>query len=59
MGRPDAYRQVLSVLIENPIPILIPCHRVTTHKSGSGSYVGGSERKRWLLEMERTGTEPV
>lgn len=52
-GRPEAYRQVLSILLENPIPILIPCHRVvTTHKSGSASYIGGSDRKKWLLEME-------
>jgi O-6-methylguanine DNA methyltransferase len=52
VGRPDAYRQVLSILLENPIPILIPCHRVVTTKSGAGSYIGGAERKRWLLEME-------
>jgi methylated-DNA-[protein]-cysteine S-methyltransferase len=52
IGRPDAYGQVLSVLLENPIPILIPCHRVVPHK-GVGSFVGGTERKRWLLEMER------
>lgn len=53
VGRPEAYRQVLSILLENPIPILIPCHRVVTHKSGTGSYIGGADRKRWLLEMER------
>jgi methylated-DNA-[protein]-cysteine S-methyltransferase len=53
VGRPEAYRQVLSVLIENPIPLLIPCHRVVTNKSGLGSYIGGTDRKRWLLEMER------
>ncbi|HWM92367.1 MAG TPA: methylated-DNA--[protein]-cysteine S-methyltransferase [Thermoanaerobaculia bacterium] len=52
VGRPEAYRQVLSILLENPIPILIPCHRVVTHKGGSGSYIGGADRKRWLLAME-------
>lgn len=52
VGRPEAYRQVLSILLENPIPILIPCHRVVTHKGGIGSYIGGTDRKRWLLEME-------
>jgi methylated-DNA-[protein]-cysteine S-methyltransferase len=51
-GRPEAYRQVLSVLMENPIPVLIPCHRVVTHKGGAGSYIGGADRKKWLLEME-------
>lgn len=52
VGRPDAYRQVLSILLENPIPILIPCHRVVPHKGGLGSYIGGTDRKRWLLDME-------
>lgn len=50
IGRPDA-RQVLSVLLENPLPILIPCHRVVPLR-GIGGFIGGAERKRWLLEME-------
>lgn len=58
-GRPDAQRQVLSVLLENPIPILIPCHRVVAGKSGIGSYVGGGERKSWLLDLESRGADPV
>ena len=52
-GRPDAYRLVLASLLINPIPILIPCHRVVTNKSGIGSYIGGKERKRWLIQMEK------
>ncbi len=52
-GRDDAYRLVLAILVANPIPLLIPCHRVVTNKGGVGSYVGGSERKRWLINMER------
>src|SRR5688500_11314744 len=53
-GRPEAYRQVLSILMENPIPILIPCHRVVTQRggTGSGSYIGGTDRKKWLLDLE-------
>lgn len=58
-GRPDSYRQVLSILLENPIPVLIPCHRVVTSKSGIGSYIGGCERKQWLLDLEAEGGEPV
>jgi len=58
-GRPDAYRQVLTILIENPIPIVIPCHRVITNKSGIGSYIGGCDRKRWLLDLEQSAAEPV
>jgi methylated-DNA-[protein]-cysteine S-methyltransferase len=56
-GRPAARREVLSALLGNPIPILIPCHRVISGMAGLDSYVGGSERKRWLLEMERQATE--
>jgi methylated-DNA-[protein]-cysteine S-methyltransferase len=53
VGRPDAYRVVLSTLVMNPLPILIPCHRIVTHKSGIGSYVADQEIKRWLIAMER------
>jgi methylated-DNA-[protein]-cysteine S-methyltransferase len=52
-GMPDGYRQVLAALVENPIPILVPCHRVVTNKSGVGSYIGGKEKKKWLLAMEK------
>ncbi|HET9227606.1 MAG TPA: methylated-DNA--[protein]-cysteine S-methyltransferase [Thermoanaerobaculia bacterium] len=51
VGRPEAYRQVSSILQENPIPVLIPCHRVVASK-GLGSYVAGAGRKKWLLELE-------
>ncbi len=54
-GRPDGYRQVLAVLMANPLPLVIPCHRVVTHKSGFGSYIGGARKKEWLLRMERRG----
>ncbi|MEE8138300.1 MAG: MGMT family protein, partial [Thermoanaerobaculia bacterium] len=52
-GRPDAYRLVLSILLANPLPILIPCHRVVTHKSGVGSYIAGVQKKNWLLKLEQ------
>lgn len=52
-GRPDAYRQVLAVLMTNPLPLVVPCHRVVTNRSGSGSYIGGAKKKEWLLKMER------
>jgi len=51
-GRPEGYRQVLSVLNDNPIPILIPCHRIVTNKSGLGGYVAGIRKKQWLLKLE-------
>jgi methylated-DNA-[protein]-cysteine S-methyltransferase len=54
-GRPDGYRQVLSTLMTNPLPLIVPCHRVVTHKSGIGSFIGGPKKKQWLLKMERRG----
>ncbi len=44
---------MLSIVEKNPLPIVIPCHRVVPTKSGLGGYVGGVARKRWLLKMER------
>ena len=52
-GRPDAYRQVVAVLEKNPLPLIIPCHRILPSKQGLGGYVGGEARKRWLLRLER------
>jgi O-6-methylguanine DNA methyltransferase len=52
-GRPEAYRQVLSILLDNPIPLIIPCHRIIPTREGLGNWVAGAARKRWLLRMER------
>jgi O-6-methylguanine DNA methyltransferase len=58
-GRASSYRQVLSILLANPIAILVPCHRVVA-KTGLGSYIGGTKRKQWLLKMEAQGvTAPI
>jgi methylated-DNA-[protein]-cysteine S-methyltransferase len=54
-GKPKAYRQVLSILQANPLPIVIPCHRVVTVKSGPGSWIGGARKKERLLKMEQRG----
>ena len=51
-GLPEGYRQVLSVLSVNPLPLVIPCHRVTTSKSGVGSYIAGVKKKVWLQRLE-------
>ncbi|RPH54758.1 methylated-DNA--[protein]-cysteine S-methyltransferase [bacterium] len=56
-GRPGAGREVLSALLGNPIPILIPCHRVVHGKADFGGYVGGAERKIWLLDLESQGIQ--
>jgi len=52
-GNPEGYRQALAVLLANPLPILIPCHRVVTSRSGAGSYIAGTKKKSWLLRLER------
>lgn len=38
----------------NPILILVPCHRVIATSGELGGYSGGAERKRWLIEFEKT-----
>ncbi|MBM3310504.1 MAG: methylated-DNA--[protein]-cysteine S-methyltransferase [Candidatus Aminicenantes bacterium] len=58
VGRPDAVRAVGSANGRNPIPVLIPCHRVIGGDGRLVGYGGGLWRKAWLLAHERafTGT---
>ncbi len=51
-GRPSGYRQVQSTLIANPLPLVVPCHRVVPGKTGIGSYIAGTKKKQWLLRLE-------
>jgi methylated-DNA-[protein]-cysteine S-methyltransferase len=51
-GSPNAYRAAGNALGSNPIPIVVPCHRVLHAGGGMGGYTGGLERKRYLLELE-------
>ena len=50
-GHPRAARAVGSACALNPIPILVPCHRVLAC-DGPGGYSGGAQRKEWLLSHE-------
>jgi methylated-DNA-[protein]-cysteine S-methyltransferase len=52
MGRPRAARAVGGALNRNPIPIVVPCHRVVGSTGSLVGYAGGLERKRTLLELE-------
>jgi O-6-methylguanine DNA methyltransferase len=52
IGRPRAARAVGSALGRNPIPLLIPCHRVVRSDGRIGHYIFGSEAKRTLLRAE-------
>jgi methylated-DNA-[protein]-cysteine S-methyltransferase len=51
-GSPNAFRAAGNALGSNPIPIVVPCHRVLHAGGGLGGYTGGLERKRYLLELE-------
>jgi methylated-DNA-[protein]-cysteine S-methyltransferase len=52
IGRPRAARAVGGALNRNPVPIVVPCHRVVGASGSLVGYAGGLERKRALLELE-------
>jgi methylated-DNA-[protein]-cysteine S-methyltransferase len=51
-GRPKAYRAAATACARNPVPIVVPCHRVLPSGGGIGDYAGGAARKLALLELE-------
>lgn len=51
-GSPNAYRAAGNALGSNPVPIVVPCHRVLHAGGGLGGYTGGLDRKRYLLTLE-------
>lgn len=51
-GSPRAARAAGNALGSNPIPIVVPCHRVVHADGGLGGYTGGLDRKRFLLSLE-------
>lgn len=52
IGRPRAARAVGGALNRNPVPIVVPCHRVVGATGGLVGYAGGLERKERLLGLE-------
>ena len=52
VGRPQAVRAVGTACATNPLPVVVPCHRVLRGDGGLGGYVGGLEAKTALLELE-------
>ena len=52
LGNPAASRAVGQALSRNPIPILLPCHRIIESDGSIGGYSAGSDIKRRLLELE-------
>jgi methylated-DNA-[protein]-cysteine S-methyltransferase len=51
-GNPRAYRAAGNALHSNPVPIVVPCHRVVHADGGLAGYGGGVERKEFLLALE-------
>lgn len=52
-GSPKAVRAVGTACATNPIPIVVPCHRVIRSDGATGAYRGGPAAKRTLLDLER------
>jgi methylated-DNA-[protein]-cysteine S-methyltransferase len=51
-GSPRAVRAAGNALGANPMPVVVPCHRVVRTGGGLGGYTGGLERKEFLLRLE-------
>ena len=56
IGKPRAVRAVGAANGANPIPLVVPCHRVIASDGHLGGYGGGLPLKKHLLAMEATGT---
>lgn len=52
VGNPAAVRAVGTACATNPLPVVVPCHRVLRSDGGLGGYIGGLEAKEYLLELE-------
>ena len=52
VGRPRAARAIGMIMNHNPIPIVLPCHRVVGANGSLVGYAGGLERKQTLLRLE-------
>ncbi|TRY95479.1 hypothetical protein DNTS_007162 [Danionella cerebrum] len=58
-GNPKAVRAVGSAMKQNPMPLIVPCHRVLRSSGHTGSYMGGKgdDIKVWLLTHEKKAIE--
>jgi methylated-DNA-[protein]-cysteine S-methyltransferase len=63
LGLPNAHRAVGAANGDNPLPIVVPCHRVVGSNGHLTGYAGGTPMKAWLLALEgvlpREGEEPM
>lgn len=54
-GRPAAIRAAAGACSHNPLPLVIPCHRVVRSDGSLGGYLGGTQVKQTLLDLEAAG----
>lgn len=59
VGEPGAARAVGVAMAANPLPVVVPCHRVVESGGGIGGFGGGLETKRTLLALEGVLPEPL
>jgi len=55
VGHPKAVRAVGTACATNPLPVVVPCHRVVRSDGTVGQYVGGTDAKKALLTLEAAG----
>jgi methylated-DNA-[protein]-cysteine S-methyltransferase len=59
VGEPEAARAVGAAMGANPLPVVVPCHRVVAADGGIGGFGGGLATKRALLELEGVLPQPL
>ncbi|MFJ2439895.1 MULTISPECIES: methylated-DNA--[protein]-cysteine S-methyltransferase [unclassified Streptomyces] len=59
VGSPGAAQAVGAAMGSNPLPVVVPCHRVVESDGGLGGFSGGLETKRRLLTLEGVLPEPL
>jgi methylated-DNA-[protein]-cysteine S-methyltransferase len=59
VGQPGAAQAVGAAMGSNPLPVVVPCHRVVESDGGIGGFGGGLEAKRQLLALEGVLPEPL
>ncbi len=59
IGMPNAYRAVANACGANPVPLIVPCHRVIRKNGGLGGYGMGIGRKEYLLKMEKAKSQQL
>ncbi len=53
IGKPKAYRAAGNANGKNPVPVIVPCHRVIRQNGDMGGYTGGVHLKQFLLDLEK------